>query len=93
MNDFDQMLPNNAVIRHFEMTSQILEKTSRGKFEARRPHTAYIPAEALAGKKVPTIYILASWLGAGRSMFQWEPFREDLGSRLGRLMDSGVVPP
>lgn len=93
MADFDQTLPNKAVIRHFEMTSQILQKTSRGRFEASRPHTAYIPAEALAGKNVPTIYILASWLGAGRSMFQWEPFREDLGRRLARLMDSGIIAP
>lgn len=84
---------SGAIIRHFTLKSQILRDTSKARFPHIRNHSAYIPKEALNGKKVPTIYILAAWTSAGRSMFNWEPFREDLGSRLSRLIDSKAMPP
>ena len=77
----EQPLANGAVIRHFTLESEILRNTGKAQYSHTRPHTAYIPREALGGKKLPTIYMLASWLGAGRSMFNWEPFREDLATR------------
>ena len=32
-------------------------------------------------------------MGSGRSMFNWEPFREDLASRLDRLINEKIIPP
>jgi len=93
MTFHDQPLANGAVIRHFTLESEILRNTSKAGYSHTRPHTAYIPRDALGGKKLPTIYLLASWLGAGRSMFNWEPFREDLATRISRLIASGVMPP
>lgn len=93
MNFSDQPVANGAVIRHFTLQSETLRKTSLAGYSYARPHTAYIPSEALSGKQLPTIYLLASWLGAGRSMFNWEPFREDLGARIGRLIAAGSMPP
>ena len=93
MTFHDQPLADGAVIRFFTLQSEILRKTSQAGYSHHRPHTAYIPREALAGKKLPTIYLLASWLGAGRSMFNWEPFREDLATRISRLMAAGSMPP
>jgi len=93
MNHQDQTLTDGSSIRHFHLKSEILLKTSHAGYEATRPHTAFIPAACASGQKLPTIYLLASWLGAGRSMFNWEPFREDLASRLTRLISSGKMPP
>ena len=93
MNFADQILDDGAAIRRFSIASDILKNTSRAGYSHFRPHTAYLPAEALKGQKLPTIYMLASWLGAGRSMFNWEPFREDLATRLSRLMNNKLMPP
>ena len=93
MSNWDIPHSNGAVIRHFSLKSEILQKTSKAGFEAIRPHVAYLPQEGLAGQKLPTIYLLASWTGAGRSMFQWEAFREDLPTRLARLIKSKIIPP
>lgn len=93
MNFADQILDDGAAIRRFSIASDILKNTSRAGYSHVRPHTAYLPAEALKGQKLPTIYLLASWLGAGRSMFNWEPFRENLTTRLSRLMKHKLMPP
>jgi enterochelin esterase-like enzyme len=93
MNFQDLGLPDGGVIRQFKLESEILQKTSQAGFSHIRPHTAYLPKEALSGQKLPTIYLLASWLGAGRSMFNWEPFREDLASRVSRLIKTRSMPP
>lgn len=82
-----------AVIRHFSLASTILKETCNTSDSPCRPHTAYLPKEAVAGQKLPTIYLLASWMGAGRSMFQWEALREDLPTRLNRLISTKSIPP
>ena len=93
MNNWDTPRPGGSVIRHFAVTSDILLSSGKAGFDHSRPHTAYIPREALAGAKVPVIYLLAPWTGAGRSMFNWEPFREDLASRFDRLISTKAIPP
>ncbi|MEI6398985.1 MAG: hypothetical protein WCO71_09460, partial [Pseudomonadota bacterium] len=84
---------NGAVIRHFTVQSEILRSSDKAGFDHARPHVAYLPKEAIAGQKLPTVYLLASWTSAGRSMFQWEAFREDLPTRLARLIAAKVIPP
>ncbi len=85
--------PNGSVIRHFSMESRIIAQTSAGGFASIRPHVAYVPALPTPDAKLPTVYLLAAWMGAGRSMFNWEPHREDLASRLDRLITTKVIPP
>lgn len=61
-----------------------------------RPLTVLLPpeaAEARRGQRFPVLYALASWLGAGRQMTQWEPFRESLPERLFRLTKAGAMRP
>ena len=84
---------NGAVIRHFTVQSEILRSSDKAGFDHARPHVAYLPKEAIAGQKLPAVYLLASWTGAGRSMFQWEAFREDLPTRLARPIATKVIPP
>jgi S-formylglutathione hydrolase FrmB len=93
MLSIDIPRPTGSIIRHFSIKSQIIAQTSAGGFSAVRPHVAYVPAASARGEKLPTVYLLASWMGAGRSMFNWEPHREDLATRLDRLIDSKVIPP
>lgn len=57
-----------------------------------RPHVAFVPPHAKS-ENLPVIYYLPSWLSAGRAAFQWEAFREDLASRLMRLIQNGLMKP
>jgi enterochelin esterase-like enzyme len=84
---------SGAVVRHFSIHSEILQGSSKAGFPARRTHTAFIPSECIAGQKAPILYLFAPWTSAGRTMFNWEPFREDLASRLSRLISSKQIPP
>ena len=93
MRWIDQPRSDGSIIRHFSVASNILRASSHSGFNHVRPHTAYLPQVAMAGQKLPTIYLLASWMGAGRSMFNWEPFKEDLATRLSRLIASHQMPP
>ena len=93
MTHWDQPLENGATIRHFTLESKILRESGVANFSHSRPHTAYIPKEATGGQPLPCVYLLAPWTGAGRSMFQWEAFREDLPTRLNRLISTKVMAP
>ncbi len=85
--------PSGSSITHFSIESKIIAQSSRGGFSALRPHAAYTPANVSPADKLPTIYLLAAWMGAGRAMFNWEPHREDLASRLDRLIETKAIPP
>lgn len=71
--------------------SHMLAQSPAG-FSAQRPHVAFVPPQGKSAK-LPVLYALASWLGAGRSMMQWEAFREDLPTRLMRLIETKMIPP
>lgn len=71
--------------------SKLLAQSPAG-FSSKRPHVAFVPPQAKS-TKLPVLYALASWLGAGRTMMQWEAFREDLPTRLMRLIQTNVIPP
>ncbi len=71
--------------------SKILANTPAG-FPSHRPHVAFVPPQANS-TNLPVVYALASWTSAGRSMLQWEPFREDLPTRIMRLIEQKLIPP
>ena len=85
-------IPHNsgATLRYFEFGSKLLKDAPSG-FSAIRPHCAFIPPEA-SNKKLPALYCLAPWTSAGRSALNWEPFKEDLPTRLMRLIQSRAMP-
>jgi enterochelin esterase-like enzyme len=84
--------PSGAEIWTWCHTSQLLADNSRYKQNPVRFHAAFIPHEA-ATSQLPVLYCLAPWMSSGRSMFQWEAFREDLPTRLVRLMATGQMDP
>jgi S-formylglutathione hydrolase FrmB len=86
-------LESGSIIRHIQFQSTILRDSSRAGFSSARPHAIYIPAGTHDHDNLPQVYMLAAWMGAGRSMFNWEPFREDLASRLDRLIKDKIIPP
>ncbi len=56
--------------------------------------TVYLPPEASdSSRRFPVLYALAPWTHAGRSMFEWKPFKESLPERLERLTSDGKMPP
>lgn len=84
---------SGAVIRYLTLRSTILQKTSKAGFTPLRTHAVYMPKESVAQASLPVVYMLAPWTSAGRTMFNWEPFREDLASRLSRLIEQKSIPP
>ena len=85
--------PSGARISATWIESTILRDNLVG-LEPRRPLAVYLPAAARdPSRRFPVLYALASWTGAGRTMLDWEPFRESLFARLNRLIDSGAMPP
>ena len=59
-----------------------------------RPVTAFLPAESQEeGARFPVLYCLAAWTSAGRSQFDWAPFKESLFDRLVRLISEKKIPP
>jgi enterochelin esterase family protein len=84
---------SGAIIRHFTLASRILTATSKAGFHSARTHAAFLPAGITDQAQLPVVYLLAPWTSAGRTMFNWEPFREDLPSRLSRLIAQKTIPP
>lgn len=82
---------SGAAIWGWTHQSKLLAAAPSG-FSPQRPHVAFVPPEGKS-QKLPVLYALASWLGAGRTMLEWEAFREDLPTRLMRLIHSKSIPP
>ncbi len=93
VNSWDIPHESGAIIRYFTLKSDVLERTCKAGFSSNRTHAVYIPKAADPASPLPIVYLLAPWTSAGRTMFNWEPFREDLPTRLGRLIDQKVIPP
>lgn len=79
-----------AKIVGWQQESKLL-KTAPSRFASTRPHTAFIPPQKSA-EKMPVLYCLAPWTSAGRTQLQWEAFREDLPTRLMRLIQNKIIP-
>lgn len=83
------------LVRSEYVKSSILDGNRAGE-DPRRQLTILLPPEAEKAqnqRRYPVLYALASWLGAGRQMAQWEPFRESLPERLYRLTRAGLMKP
>lgn len=83
---------NAPTIYRTQVRSKRLARNQAG-FDAVRPLTVFLPAGWESGKKFPIIYALAPWTAAGRSQFEWQPFKESLADRLQRLMSAQQMPP
>lgn len=70
--------------------SPLLENAP-AKFSHVRPHRAFIPPHN-EGDKLPVLYLLAPWTQAGRSQLNWEAFKEDVPSRIMRLIENKSIP-
>lgn len=83
--------PSGAEIVGCTIDSKLL-KNAPARFAAQRPHVAIVPP--VSGEtRLPTLYCLAPWTSSGRSLVQWEAFREDLPTRVMRLIQSKQMPP
>lgn len=61
---------------------------------AERPLTVYLPEAACdKDRRFPVLYLLPGWTGAGRTQFEWDPFRESMAARLDRLIQTGRMAP
>ncbi len=75
------------------IASDILKSNHAGEDHI-RPLTIYLPKAVVDPKRrFPVLYCLAPWTSAGRSQFDWQPFRESLFDRLTRLIEQGHIPP
>lgn len=81
------------VVKRF-VKSRVLAHTRAG-MDPVRPISVFIPEEARndPSRRFPVLYCLAPWTSAGRSQFDWQPFRESLQERLLRLIRSETIPP
>ena len=83
----------HAWIERQTIESKCLQGNRAGEDHA-RPLTVYMPKAAHdKSKRFPVLYCLAPWTSAGRSQFDWQPFKESLFDRLNRLIDQGQIPP
>ena len=72
--------------------SQLL-KSARYDMDPVRPLKVFMPKRQITeGETFPVLYVLAAWTGAGRTEFDWKPFKESLFDRLVRLIKAGTIP-
>jgi enterochelin esterase-like enzyme len=85
---------NHGQIADLSINSRILQGNRAGD-PAVRPVRAYVPSDPRRAdsSKFPVLYLLSAWTNAGRSQFEWKPFKESLPDRLDRLMNSGLMKP
>ena len=78
------------VVQRF-FTSALLKGNRAGMTEE-RPVPVYLPPSAATAKNTqfPVLYCLAPWTNAGRTQFDWRPFKESLPDRLERLFAAGM---
>jgi enterochelin esterase-like enzyme len=90
----EQRKLNRGQIADLSINSRILQGNRAGDPTV-RPVRAYIPSAAAhtPTAKFPVLYLLAAWTNAGRSQFDWKPFKESLSERLDRLIHSGAMRP
>ena len=82
-----------GTVKSLKIESDLLHG-ARGTSEHVRPVLAYIPDSGQDAEKLfPVLFILAPWTGAGRSQFDWKPFREGLVERFDRLILRGKMAP
>lgn len=81
------------VVKTF-VKSRVLANTRSG-MDPIRPISVFVPEEAKKdpSRRFPVLYCLAPWTSAGRSQFDWQPFKESLQDRLLRLIQSETIPP
>ena len=91
MKFWDTPHASGAMIRSVLFESRILTNVP-ANFPSVRPHSIFLPPEA-SSQKLPVLYCLAPWTNAGRNALAWEPFKEDLPSRLMRLISDKLMPP
>jgi enterochelin esterase-like enzyme len=77
-----------------EFDSKLLRKNLAGE-SAIRPLTVYVPeaAKSEPGQRFPVLYYLPAWLNAGRSVADWQPFKESVAHRIDRLISEGKLNP
>ncbi|MCX6123364.1 MAG: alpha/beta hydrolase-fold protein [Proteobacteria bacterium] len=85
-------IPHSSGCKIFgwDQPSPILAQSTR-RFGSVRPHRAFVPPHP-EGIRLPVLYCLSPWTHSGRSMVQWEAFKEDLPSRLMRLIKAQTIP-
>lgn len=77
-----------------EVVSSPLLAGNPAGVDACRPLSVFVPEVPRQGSRhFPVLYCLAPWTSAGRQQFDWEPFREDLATRLSRLISTGKMAP
>jgi S-formylglutathione hydrolase FrmB len=75
------------------VSSQALAANPLGD-PARRPLIIYLPPGYEADKRTyPVLFLLAGFMGSGRSYLGWEPWGEDLQSRMDRLISKNLCRP
>ncbi|NRA65245.1 MAG: esterase [Pseudobacteriovorax sp.] len=87
--------PNESFPKVIKMTveSELLAQNPAGE-DHLRPLAVYLPKQAEnPDLRFPVLYCLAPWTNAGRSLFDWQPFKESLFDRVTRLIEQGQMPP
>lgn len=85
--------PSGAALYQGFIPSALLADAPNG-MSPDRPVTVFMPQKPDdVTKELPTLYLLAAWTAAGRTTFDWQPFRESLFHRLVRLVSTGAMPP
>lgn len=84
---------NGHIVRE-ELDSKLLEQNPAG-VSAKRPLTIYLPEETRKdqAQRFPVLYCLAPWTNAGRTQFDWRPFKLSLPERVERLRQQSQMPP
>ncbi len=83
---------SNAFVAAEYVESELL-KNSRYDMDPHRPVKVFMPKKDIKdGESFPVLYVLAAWTGAGRTEFDWKPFKESLYDRLVRLIKEGAIP-
>lgn len=75
----------------FDLESPLL-RNAPSSYASKRPHRVFVSPHK-SGEKLPVLYALAPWTQAGRTMLNWEPFKEDLPTRILRLIREQKIPP
>lgn len=61
--------------------------------DPKRSLSYYLPPKSFGNGPFPTLYLLAAWTNAGRTMLDWQPFKESIPEKLDRLWQEDHLPP
>ena len=78
----------------FMHDSELLRGNRAGE-TSMRPVSVYLPPqhEGDPERSYPVLFVLAPWTNAGRTQFDWRPFKESLPERLDRLIEKNAMAP